>query len=526
MKRKLLLVLPKTSQIEYGNMKFISSLTRRKGGMLSSSLAVVAGLTPDEFDVRIIDENLETINFDENFDIVGITGFPDQIDMAGGIAEKFRKRGALIVCGGPSVSISPERWSAFADVLIRGEAERIWPRFIADYLTGSYKTEYWEKEKFELNNMPVPDYSSIPTEIINQYMVGLVQTSRGCPFNCEFCSVIVYLGRKMRYKPVDTALREVDQLYKMGFRLVFLADDNFAANRETAKNILRALRDWNRKLKNPMGFITQVSIDTAKDDEFLELAVEAGMRSVFIGIETPNTDSLKESGKLHNINANVLNDVKKFQEHGIFVQSGCIVGFDSDDLSIFQRQFDFFSKTGVAMISVYPLQAADGTRLKERVIKEGRYIDQNESSIKGSENKSIFNTVTIKPKQMTVSQLQQGVFWLLWKLYNPLNFTNRVKIFFETFENSPKKNRLNIPKPRLSIEVIGMIWRIFKYYIFSAGRDEKTALSQMLGYARRSCLPNRYNLVISAFLTMKNTQKMILEEEPLVDKITYPIKKE
>lgn len=342
--------------------------------------------------------------------------------------------------------------------LLWGEAERIWPQFLADYLINSYKAEYCEKEKFELDNVPMPDYSSIPPEIIKQYMNGIVQTSRGCPFNCEFCSVIVYFGRKMRYKPADIVLREVDQLYKMGFRTVFLADDNFSANRENAKNILRTLRDWNIKLKNPMAFATQVSIDIAKDENFLELAVEAGMRSVFIGIETPNKDSLIETGKMHNIHTDILNDVKKIQEHGILVQSGCIIGFDNDDLSIFQRQFDFLSDAGIFRMSVYPLQAADGTRLKERMIKEGRYIDLDQTNIKENQNTSIFNTFTIKPKQMTLSQLQQGVFKLLWDLYNPINFTNRVKIFFDTFENSPKKSKLKIPKPRISINDTGLIW--------------------------------------------------------------------
>ena len=297
MKKKLLLVSPTNYSAVYSNMKFISNLTRKYGGMMNVGLAVIAALTPPEFDVKIVDENVDPIDFDEQWDMVGITGFSDQLLRVKKISEEFRKRGVLVVCGGPSVSVSPERWRNYADVLIIGEAERIWPQFVSDYLKGVHKREYREVERFELIDTPIPDYSSISRETVSQYLCGIVQTGRGCPFNCEFCNAIVYVGRKKRYKPAGKVVQELEQLYELGYRIAYLADDNFSAGREEAKNTLRALREWNKTIKTPMTFATELSIDVAEDSEFLQLAVEAGLKSVLIGIETPNVESLIETGE-------------------------------------------------------------------------------------------------------------------------------------------------------------------------------------------------------------------------------------
>lgn len=525
MKKKLLLIVPKSFSIDYMDVRYIRYLTNKRGGMMNAGLGVVAALTPPEFDVKIVDENVESIEYNTSYDIVGITGFPSHLEQARKISERFRKLGVFVVCGGPSASISPERWRPYADVLIIGEAERIWPQFLADYLAGNHKTEYRETERFDLIDAPVADYSGISPEIISQYVCGIVQTSRGCPYDCEFCDVIVYVGRKMRYKPVETVIKEIEQFYRMGFRITLLADDNFSAGRKKAKKTLAALRDWNRKQKEPMGFLTQVSIDTAKDEEFLELAADAGLKGVLIGIETPNEASLKEAGKIQNLKSNIIDDVKIFHQHGILVTSGCVLGFDHDDLSIFQKQFDFFSKAGVPNVHAYPLQAPDKTRLQKRMQEEGRFVDWADVYTKDTNNgkhSNIFNSFSVIPKLMTTDQLRQGTLWLLWKLYNPENYANRFKIFMDNFESSPKKHKLQIPKPRLSKKILGVVFRLLKYYLFNATIEEKSALHQMLSYAKKSSLPHRYNLVLSTFLTMKNTREMIKIEEPSIEQIEYP----
>lgn len=171
---------------------------------------------------------------------------------------------------------------------------------------------------------------------------------------------------------------------------------------------------------------------------------------------------------------------------------------------------------------VFPLQAPDGTRLKERMIKDGRYVDWDADSSIPIQEKSNFNTFTIIPKQLTVKQLRQGSLWLIWELYKPQNVSDRLKTFFEIFEKSHKKDKLEIPKLRLNKKVLGLIWRVFKYYLFKALPDEKMAIRKMVGYARNSSLPSRFSMVLTAFLNMKNTQGMIRTEEPQIDQISYP----
>ena len=215
--------------------------------------------------------------------------------------------------------------------------------------------------------------------------------------------------------------------------------------------------------------------------------------------------------------------VKKFQEHGIFVTSGCIVGFDSDDLSIFQKQFDFFSTAGIPQVTAYPLQAVDRTPLKERMQKEGRYIDLEKACLIKEEFSNHLNTFTIIPKQMTIKQLQQGLFWLLWKFNDPTNTVNRLKIFFDNFENSSDKDRLEISKINFGKIDIGVIWRFLKYYITEASVEERKALWQMIGHARKSSLPYRFDVVIGTFFSMKNTQEMLINENPQIGEINYPL---
>ena len=194
-------------------------------------------------------------------------------------------------------------------------------------------------------------------------------------------------------------------------------------------------------------FITQLSIDVAKDDEFLEIAAEAGMTAVQIGIESPCIESLKETGKYQNIASDLIQDIRKFQEYGITVISTCIVGFDHDGLSIFKDQLDFHMRSAVSNVQIYPLQAMDSTALKRRIVRENRYLDWEEQCRSNPEH--LYNnlsTFTMIPKQMNLEQLRAGTYWLLWKLYDHAGFLLRLKGFFANYENSAKRQRLNIPR--------------------------------------------------------------------------------
>lgn len=366
------------------------------------------------------------------------------------------------------------------------------------------------------------NYSGFSTKIKDKFIAGIVQTSRGCPFDCEFCNVTLYVGRKMSYKPVDNVLREVEQLYAMGFRFIVIADDNFAAGRKKAKEILSALRDWNKRKKHPVKFETQLSIDVASDTEFLELAAEAGLFRVFIGIESPNVESLRETNKLHNLRGNILDDIKEFFKHGIAVTCGCITGFDHDDLTIFQQQFDFIMKAGICTAQVLPLTAGDGTRLKERIVKEGRYIDVYKKNHSGQKMTSPITNLTIMPKLMTLEQLQQGVFWLLWNIYKPENIAKRVKTFFEIFEESPKKDKLKISKSFINKYGMEIILRTLKYYITRAPAEERKSIRQMISYARKSSHPQSFDIVVNTFFRARANVELLTRLNSQIADIEYP----
>ena len=488
---------------------------------MNVALPTVAALTPEEFEIRIIDENVEQIDFDIHYDIAGITGFVTQFFRAQKLAEEFSRRGTLVVCGGPCVSLCPERWRPFADVLIIGEAERIWPQFLNDYLHNRYKNEYRETERFDLAESPIPDYSGFSKSARKKYMMGLVQASRGCPYKCEFCSVGAYVGRKMRYKPVDKVVREVEELKKIGINLVILADDNLSADREKAKAILTALRDWNRRQRSPTMFITQLSIDVAKDDEFLEIAAEAGMTAVQIGIESPRIESLRETGKYQNIASDMLQDIRRFQEYGITVISTCIVGFDHDGLSIFKDQLDFHMRSAVPNVQIYPLQAMDATALKKRIVRENRYLDWEEQYRSNPESLYNLSSFTIVPKQMNLEQLRAGTYWLLWKLYDHGGFLLRLKGFFANYENSAKRQRLNSPRYRLDRKRLGIMLRLLKF-LATAPRTDRKSFWKIFKVSLRSSHPQRLGIATMAFITLSNTRKFLLSREPEIADITYP----
>ena len=296
MKKKILLILPRNYEINFVNISSIIQLiTKKTGGTQVLSLATIASLTPSEFEVKIIDEDVEEVDFNESFDIVGIGGFSCYLNRAEKIAQEFSRRGALIVCGGSPATFSPERWRSFSDVLFIGEAERTWPQFLDDYLNGTIKKEYRENEGIDISLSPVPDFKGYSPGTLRKYLFGVVQISRGCPFKCEFCSVHEYTGNRMRYKPSDKIIEEVEQLYNVcNSRIILIADDNFTGSRSKAKEILRVLGNWNQNKKHQVTFITQLSIDAANDEEFLELAAEAGLTRVSVGIETPNLKAWKK----------------------------------------------------------------------------------------------------------------------------------------------------------------------------------------------------------------------------------------
>jgi radical SAM superfamily enzyme YgiQ (UPF0313 family) len=323
--------------------------------------------------------------------------------------------------------------------------------------------------------------------------MGTVQTARGCPFECEFCDVIQYVGRNQRHKPVAQVLSELDELYRRGYRDVFIADDNFTVYRARAKQLLSALRDWNlRQAQGQVHFDTQVSIDAARDDQLLEMCAGAGLSHVFIGIETPNEAGLRETKKRQNVGINLLDQVQRFLDHGMVVTGGMIVGFDSDGPDIFERQYDFAMSSPIPIFSLGALVAPRATPLYGRMAQEGRLLPE------GAQVASLPWSTNIVPRQMTHEELLRGIQELCRKLYQPAAFGERVLRLIERLgrrrdprhaEGAPRFNKLRSVNGN-SLDLVSKFMR--------SGRDEAEMWSRVRkGISQK---PETGEFVISAMI--------------------------
>jgi radical SAM superfamily enzyme YgiQ (UPF0313 family) len=415
---RVLLVNPRY-ELSFWSLTGAAPVTGRRGFMPPLALATLAALAPSHVDVRIVDESVEPIDFDAPCDVVGITGYVTQRARIIEIAAEFRRRGVLVAIGGPYASLSPDTLRPHADVLFRGEAELTWPAFLDDLCAGSWLDEYHQHGNVDITGSPPPAVGTLHND---RYFMGTVQTSRGCPFECEFCDVIVYLGRRQRYKGADQVVREVQAFHDTGQRQVFLADDNLTAHRGRAAETLRALSEWNSDQSERIAFNTQVSIDVARegDEPLLDLCAEAGLTTAFVGIETPDTGALLEVNKHQNVRYDLLTHVRRFHEHGISVQAGMIVGFDSDTTDIFRRQYEFAQEAGTAMISLGTLNAPEGTPLERRLLAQGR-LDPAPVA-------DVYSSTNIVPLQLTSDELRTGTTWLMNRLYAPTGFMERISV--------------------------------------------------------------------------------------------------
>jgi radical SAM superfamily enzyme YgiQ (UPF0313 family) len=402
-----------------------ADIVGRPGYIPNLAPPTLAALTPPDVEVVICDETVDTIDLDLPCDLVGITGYVSQSRRMIELARLFRERGRLVALGGPFASLSPERCRPHCDVLFTGEAEFTWPAFLEDFRAGRHRDHYAQVEKIDFALSPPPRLDLLRND---RYAIGVIQTSRGCPFECEFCDVIVYLGRRIRHKSVAQILQEADALYGYGYRSIFLSDDNFTVNRKKATEILSALREWNREREEPVIFATQLSIDIVRDPDVVALCAAAGLNVAFVGIETPNTSALAEAKKRQNIGRDLQASIRELQARGVCVQAGMIVGFDHDTTDVFREQFEFLQGANVPICSPGMLNAPAGTPLEQRLRADGRLIDRPDFDH--------YSQTNIVPKQMSVDELRHGTCWLLNRLYQPAHFTERLLGLYEVWPDA------------------------------------------------------------------------------------------
>jgi len=434
-------------------------------------ILTLAGCIPPDYDVEIRDENVGPVEYPTDADIVAMTGnilHPLQVQRIRSLSRYFRSQGKIICAGGPIANLTPEVLRPHCDVLFEGEGELTWPQFLKDYENGRHKDSYRQAELIDLSDSPVPRVDLIN---VDDYAIGSVQTTRGCPFTCEFCDIIIMYGRKVRKKPIPQVLREIELWADAGQQFIFFTDDNFTGNRPYAKELLREIVKFNSVRKYPVNFLTEASIDMAKDRELMELMREANFVSIFVGVESPRKDSLSETLKVQNVHTDdLVQAIQTIQSYGIFMSGGMIVGFDHDDKQIFDEHYDFLQRSGLLLAQVNVLHAIPKTPLYERLKASDRILPHAQSPL-----------TNIKPERMTLQELTDGYINLVRRAYDYDAFLERYLVNLSSMRDH--KFPLDRPRPKLS-HTLGLL-RLLGYFLITADARRRRFFCQMVAGTMR-----------------------------------------
>lgn len=429
---KILLVYPRYPDT-FWSFRHALKFLFKKATFPPLGLLAVASMLPKEWEKRLVDMNTNNLS-DKDIkwaDYVFISAMVAQDSSAREVVDRCKKYGTKIVGGGPVFSIGYEEFGhADVDHLVSNEAEDLLPLLVEDLKNGCAKHNYSSDEWPDIKKTPVPTWSLID---MRKYQAMSVQYSRGCPFNCEFCDIVIMNGHVPRTKTSTQITAELDALYDAGWRAsVFFVDDNFIGNKRKLKSeILPAIIKWMEDKGSPFAFFTEASINLADDEELMNLMARAGFDTVFVGIESPNEESLQECNKLPNKGRDLLASIKRIQNHGMQVQGGFILGFDSDPMSIFRSQIDFIQKSGIVTAMVGVLMAPPGTRLYKRMKEENRLLS-------GGSGDNTDGSTNFIPK-MGLEALTRGYKHVVDTIYAPKPYYERIITFLKEYRPSAKK---------------------------------------------------------------------------------------
>lgn len=421
---KILLVYPESPKTFWSfsyALKFIS----KKSSFPPLGLVTIAAMLPDTWEKKLVDMNTASLTDQDILwaDMVFISAMVIQKESARCVINRCKALGTRTVAGGPLFTCEHTEFDD-VDHLLMYEGELTIPEFLHDLKTGWPKHIYTANGWADISKTPIPCWELVD---LQKYATLNIQYSRGCPFNCDFCNVTTLFGHTPRTKSAEQILQELDVIYKKGWRGgIFFVDDNFIGNRRKLKeDILPALINWMEERNHPFSFLTEVSINLSDDEELMTLMVRAGFDTVFVGVETVSEESLTECNKFQNKNRNLVECVKKMHNIGLQVQGGFIVGFDSDNPTIFKRMIDFIQDSGIVTAMVGLLNAPRGTRLYQRLMEEGRIS----SSFTGNNMDLSMNFI---PK-MNRTVLLEGYSHIVNTIYSPKQYYERIMNFLKEY---------------------------------------------------------------------------------------------
>ncbi|CCB66503.1 B12-binding domain-containing radical SAM protein [Hyphomicrobium sp. MC1] len=409
--------------VSFWGMEKCMGMLGKRANLPVACLPLLAALVPKHHDVTLIDENVDEIDFERvgRADIVCATGMSIQGRRLREILAEVRRRGVLTVVGGAMATVEPQELEGLADVIFVGEADETFPRFLREWELGNHASRYVQADKTDMTTLPPPRLDLLKSQ---HYMFGSMQISRGCPFTCEFCDIIVTFGRKPRLKSSAQVIAELDAYYRAGIKIVFVVDDNLIGNKKAIKPILRDMILWQEKHAYALTLFTEASLDLAEDDELMELMGRAGFQSVFIGIESPNEASLRETKKLQNVReraGTLIERVHRIQNRGLDVWCGMIVGFDSDKASVFGELPRFLNEARIGNALIGLLHAIPTTPLYDRLRNEGRLNDDEDSAAFGT---------NVAPLGMSREDLRKGFVMVTGQAYSADAYFNRIDALF------------------------------------------------------------------------------------------------
>jgi radical SAM superfamily enzyme YgiQ (UPF0313 family) len=480
---KVLLVYPRNPET-FWSFKHVLQFVSKKAAFPPLGLLTVAAMLPPDWNLKLLDLNVADW-CDEDLlqvDYVFLSGMIVHQQSAHEVAARCAALGKTVIAGGPLFTTGHQNFPEIPHFVL-GEAEDVIEQLVADMERGLPRPVYQAVEWPDVRKTPVPRWDLVR---MKDYVTMPVQFSRGCPFTCEFCDIVIMNGRVPRTKDPTQVVRELEALRLAGWTsMVFIVDDNFIGNRKRARDLLGALIDWRHRAAPKMGFLTEASVNLADHEELCELMVEAGFKKVFLGIETPSVNGLEECGKVQNSKRDLAEAVNTLQRRGLEVMGGFIVGFDTDPADIFSRQFEFIQRTGVVTAMVGLLTALPQTALYRRLAREGRLLAES----CGNNTDAAVNFVTRLDRDFIISGYKE----LMRKLYAPGNYNRRIRAFLRALESRGPALRLSWSDLQAFLKSVWLLgvwhrgrrayWGLFWWTLLSRPRKFQAAMElSILGH--------------------------------------------